>query len=136
MNQFVSWLLTFLGGNIAELAQREDYEALRRAAIGRLKVLPTVLLFIDNEGYTADGVRALLEHHYTRISNAPIGSVESDTWLDVRRGAEALPPEEYHAAQMLAAGYSVTEIGKILRVNGSRLVMASCKHIARYLEAK
>jgi DNA-directed RNA polymerase specialized sigma24 family protein len=136
VEQFVSWLLTWLGGNLAELSQREDYEAVRRAAAKRLKVLPTVLCFIDDAGYTADAVRALLEHHTTTISNARIGSPEKEAWVDINRAAEGLPPIQHLALKLLAAGYSVTEIGRALDVNGSRLIMAACRQIATTLEAE
>lgn len=136
MERFVNWLLVWLGGDLVELAQRDDYEKIRALAKKRLRGLPVVLCFIDDAGYTADAVRALYEHHHTTISSARLGSPENNAWVDISWAAKELPPTEQIALTLLSYGYTVTEIGRALGLNGSRFIMSACSQIAAQLEGQ
>ncbi len=119
----------------SELARKVQRRSLQEA-----RSLPLILRNVDERGYTALNVRALLQHFFELQGSPTEGdALGEDGWMvyaDLTAAINAAPDRTRVVAWLLIAGFIPAEISLLLESNGSRLVNRAMREIARILEGK
>lgn len=116
--------------------QNDIAKTIQRRAVRYLQSVDAALGALDAMGYTPTVIRGLLQHHYSTLAGAAIGSDAHLVYVDLATAIEKASEKTREVVLLLVAGYSPQEIGVKLQTNGSRRIGRAMSELSRILEGR
>lgn len=111
----------------------DEARRIQRHAMLELGSIDLALSNVDEAGYTAINIRALLANHFWTCKGSPLESDGYSAYIDLSSAINLASERTRVVAWLLIAGLGPQEIGKLLATNGSRKINRAMAELAKIL---